>query len=98
MVSATGPLPSPASSRRTLCNTPTRALSWTSVFQQPSAQQIAAAEQELAAARPAGSTDGSLFLSAIMGVGVGVLVLIVVGVVVTVVLVRRSNRSRPTNP
>lgn len=32
------------------------------------------------------------------GVGVGVLVLIVVGVVVTVVLVRRSNRSRPTNP
>ena len=64
-------------------------------LQQPSAQQIADAEQALAAAAAApaaGSTDGSPLLPVIIGVGVGVLALIVVGVVVTVVLVRRSRR------
>ncbi|WP_238343857.1 S8 family peptidase [Microbacterium sp. RG1] len=65
---------------------------------QPSAEEIAAAEQTLASAESDGQSGGTdadglaAFLPVIIGIAVGVLALIVVGVVVTVVLVRRSRR------
>lgn len=67
----------------------------------PTQEQIDEAAAALASPPAAGqrSQDGmGAFLPIIIGVGVGVLGLVVVGVIVTVVLVRRSNRSRPTNP
>ncbi|WP_238343858.1 S8 family peptidase [Microbacterium sp. RG1] len=70
----------------------------------PSPEQVAAAEQTLASAESDGQSGGTdadgiaAFLPVTIGIAVGVLALIVVGVVVTVVLVRRSNRSRQTNP
>ncbi|WDG18504.1 S8/S53 family peptidase [Microbacterium sp. Clip185] len=66
----------------------------------PTQEQIDEATAALASppATDQPSPDGiGAFLPVIIGIGVGV-VLIVVGVVVTVVLVRRSNRSRSTNP